>query len=115
MSRAVLRAQGGKEVEARVRWQERLRRFETAGVSVAQFCKEESVSMWSFYRWRGKLARAAGRQGAASPKKAKAMPFIELGALGAGAEQGAAPGLQGGAMELRIEPNGTIVLRLMRS
>ena len=37
------------------RWAERLRRFEHAEMTVAQFCVSEGVSQPSFYHWRKKL------------------------------------------------------------
>jgi len=117
MSEGVVKRQGVKAaegLEAGARWQDRLRRFEKAGVSVSEFCKAESVSMWSFYRWRGKLVGPARGQLGCSARTAKVNPFIELGALEGRGEQGVT-GQSGGSMELRIESNGTIVLRLMRS
>lgn len=37
-------------------WRERLRRFERAGLTVAEFCRREAVSVPSFYQWRRRLA-----------------------------------------------------------
>jgi hypothetical protein len=39
-------------------WVERLHRFAAAGLSTAQFCAAEGVSVASFYLWRRRLARA---------------------------------------------------------
>jgi transposase-like protein len=36
-------------------WQERLQRFERAGLSVRAFCDDEGVSQASFYHWRRRL------------------------------------------------------------
>ncbi|MCO8124731.1 hypothetical protein NHH03_23540 [Stieleria sp. TO1_6] len=36
-------------------WQERLRRFASSRMSVAQFCLSEGVSQPSYYKWRKKL------------------------------------------------------------
>jgi len=36
-------------------WRRRLRRFENAGTTVAQFCRQENCSVASFYQWRRKL------------------------------------------------------------
>lgn len=40
-------------------WQERLRRFDRSQMTVAQFCRSESVSQPSFYQWRKKLRQAS--------------------------------------------------------
>ena len=48
----------GTHAATRLVWQERLRRFREAGsVSVAEFCRQEQVSVPSFYGWRKKLAQ----------------------------------------------------------
>jgi transposase len=39
-------------------WAERLARFETAGLTTAQFCAAEGVSVASFYLWKRRLAPA---------------------------------------------------------
>lgn len=38
-------------------WNERLRRFEGGGLTVAEFCRNEQVSIPSFYQWRKKFRR----------------------------------------------------------
>ena len=43
------------ETKTAQRWAERLRRFEHAEMTVAQFCISEGVSQPSFYSWRKKL------------------------------------------------------------
>jgi hypothetical protein len=51
--------------EAAQRWEERLQRFESSQVTVAQFCSDEGVSQPSYYHWRRRLrgpARAKSRQ-----------------------------------------------------
>ena len=37
-------------------WQQRLRRFEKSGLTVAQFCARERVSVPTFWYWRRKCA-----------------------------------------------------------
>ena len=37
-------------------WQRRMTRFQKAGQSVAEFCRQEGVSAVSFYQWRKRLA-----------------------------------------------------------
>jgi hypothetical protein len=43
-------------------WGERLRRFEQAGLTVAEFCRQEGVSAPSFYQWRKRLANPSKGQ-----------------------------------------------------
>ncbi len=40
----------------RQKWVERIERFRSAGVTVAQFCVTEGVSVPAFYQWRRALA-----------------------------------------------------------
>ncbi len=40
----------------RQKWVERIERFRSAGVTVAQFCLAEGVSVPAFYQWRRTLA-----------------------------------------------------------
>jgi hypothetical protein len=42
-------------------WGERLRRYERAGQTVAEFCRHEGVSVPSFYQWRKQLAPLMGQ------------------------------------------------------
>lgn len=37
-------------------WRRRMERFQKAGQSVAEFCRQEGVSAPSFYQWRKRLA-----------------------------------------------------------
>ncbi len=39
----------------RRRWQQRLDRFRTSGLTVANFCEREGISTASFYAWRRRL------------------------------------------------------------
>ncbi len=48
-------------------WQQRLRRFEQSGLTIARFCARERVSVPTFGYWRRKCAG-----GAASPTAARA-------------------------------------------
>jgi hypothetical protein len=47
-------------------WAERLARFAAAGLSTAQFCAAEGVSVASFYLWKRRLAVTAPPAGPAS-------------------------------------------------
>lgn len=44
--------------QARQVWAERLTRFAAAGLTTAQFCASEGVSVASFYLWKRRLAPA---------------------------------------------------------
>jgi hypothetical protein len=48
-------------------WVERLARFSAAGLSPAQFCTQEGVSLPSFYAWKRRLATEAFDPAAAPP------------------------------------------------
>ncbi len=52
-------------------WRERLERFSSSGLGVAQFCAREHVSAASFHTWRKKLGHtgrhATNRRGAFHP------------------------------------------------
>ena len=49
----MFRASNSRKAEL---WRSRMRRFQTSGMSVTQFCRVEGVSMPSFYQWRKRLA-----------------------------------------------------------
>ena len=42
--------------QKRAEWRQRLRRFARSKLSVAEFCRQEKVSVPSFYHWRKRLA-----------------------------------------------------------
>jgi transposase-like protein len=48
-------------------WGERLGRYERAGQTVAEFCRQEGVSVPSFYQWRKRLAQPSSRSAARLP------------------------------------------------
>jgi len=41
--------------DAARRWADRLERFQSSGLTVAEFCQAEGVSQPSYYHWRRKL------------------------------------------------------------
>ena len=59
-------------------WVERLARFPDSGLTVAQFCAAEAISVPSFYAWRRRLAAErrtdAAPQGAAAERGARLLP-----------------------------------------
>jgi hypothetical protein len=60
-------------------WQERMRRFERSGLSVARFCRGEGVSAPTFYQWRRRLREA--RDQAAAPSSAGNVAEPEFAAV----------------------------------
>jgi putative transposase len=99
-------------------WRELLKRFEGAGKTVSEFCAREGVCVSSFYRWRSELRSHASRAGALAPARhtpaTKPMTveptgsFIDLGSLGRSAQSGV------GALELRLDLGGGVVLQIVR-
>ena len=48
-------------------WRSRLRRFKTSGLTVAEFCEVEEISVASFYQWRKRLAAEIADSGSSLP------------------------------------------------
>ena len=90
-------------------WQAVMRRFGASGLSVAAFCRRESLCTASFYRWRGLLS-----QSAEADLPGKSVPgFVDLGMLGqAPTPKAAAKPL--GRLELTLDLGGGLVLHLVR-
>lgn len=91
-------------------WREVMRRFDASATSVQAFCSREGLSAASFYRWRERLqaegaapARAPALS-APAPRKPAATGFVDLGSL---------LGV-GGALELKLDLGGGVVLSLSR-
>lgn len=101
--------------ERRRRWQLVVRRFERSGLSVAEFCKAESVSAWSLYDWRRKLG---GGSRVRQSGDAKDAGFVDVGAVRAPRVDeriAAAPSLEVPVgLELRIDLGGGLVLQIVR-
>lgn len=85
----------------REQWQALLARFESAGLRVAAFCANESISEASFYRWKGLLASSRAGQDIA-PEAG----FVDLGPMASVAREA--------RLELRLDLGGGIVLHLVR-
>ena len=45
-----------RRIEKRREWEARLARWQSAGSSVRQFCREEGVNEQSFYSWRRRMS-----------------------------------------------------------
>lgn len=64
------------------RWRERLTRWKSSGLTVAEFCWREGVSAPSFYQWRKRLRRSS-RSGSRS---AGAPVFVPVEVVGSSVE-----------------------------
>lgn len=86
-------------------WRSLLARFSDSGLSVSVFCRRETVSTASFYRWRRLLDRHDGGQQGRVVRSEPA--FVDLGTLREESGRGA-------AVELRLELGGGLTLHLVR-
>ncbi len=80
-------------------WQKILGRFKDSGLNVEAFCRAESISTASYYRWRQRLGENE-KQALATDQT----PFIELGPLGGNT-----------AWDIELELGDGLVLRLRRN
>lgn len=93
-------------------WCEVMRRFDTAGATVSEFCAREGLSESSFYRRRarmgsfGSVAAGPAQRTLAAPPAAAS--FIDLGSLGGARRDG------GNSLELRLDLGGGVVLQIVR-
>ena len=82
-------------------------RFAKSGLAVDAFCRRESISASSFYRWRSLIGGSSARDvviGSPSSTVGAAAEFVELGTLHA----------SHGPLELRLELGGGVWLHLVR-
>jgi hypothetical protein len=61
---------------ARQAWAERLERFAAAGLTTAQFCAAEGVSVASFYLWKRRLAPADSASAPATTSGSEPRPRL---------------------------------------
>ena len=85
-------------------WQALLNRFDARHDSVSAFCKRESISEASYYRWRGLLPAALHRHEPAASSGPSA--FLDLGHLPAS--------LPGSRFDLKLDLGGGLMLHLVR-
>ena len=85
-------------------WRALLARFVESGMGVEQFCRSESISSASFYRWR---TRIDGGVAVAKPAKIARAAFVDLGVIGSGPSPS--------RMDLKLDLGGGIILHLVRS
>jgi len=85
-----------------------LERFATSGSTVVAFCRRESVSPASFYRWRALVGdqRPQRAMTASIGQAPEPVGFVDLGALGERATSG--------RIDLRLDLGGGLSLHLVR-
>ena len=83
-------------------WRSIMARFESSGLTGTQFCRSESLSPSTFWRWRGRLADVGEPVSPSRPAGRAA--FVEL------ADGPASPSV----WEAELELGGGVVLRLRR-
>jgi len=64
--------------QRRAFWSERLDRFESADLTVAEFCRRESISAPSFYLWKKRLGQAFSNKPRSRRKSAAKAKFVPL-------------------------------------
>ena len=80
-------------------WRVLIERYASSGLGVQAFCRAESISAASFYRWRQRSFDAPGGREPSAPR------FFDLGALGGGERWELKLDLGGGRM-LRLRGGG---------
>jgi putative transposase len=89
-------------------WRGRVAKFTAAGLTVRAFCAQEGISIWSFNRWRSRLA--VGGQAQSSDKSNSPTPpgeFVDLGTLSGSRSQPQ-------RFELRLDLGAGVTLHLVR-
>ena len=71
----------GPDLAKREAWERRLVEFERRGVTVAEFCARERVSVASFHQWKRKLASSSMKDVAAANDGRRAEPEIASGGV----------------------------------
>jgi transposase-like protein len=56
-------------------WGERLRRYQRSALTVSEFCRQEGVSVPSFYQWRRRLAETSASSDA-RPQPSRRGPAV---------------------------------------
>jgi hypothetical protein len=75
---------GSRRKDRELHWREILGRQSASGLSVAAFCRQESVSAPSFYSWKRKLnqrdapSRKRGSRTANSPQETRAVHLVPV-------------------------------------
>lgn len=83
-------------------WERLIDRFKRSGLNLQAYCRQESIHVSSFYRWRSQLDKALSASTESSTAGERS-PFIELGALPSG-----------GCWEVELSLGDGLSLRLRR-
>ncbi len=97
--------QGKWTRRSREEWQALLNRFDARHDSVSAFCKRESISEASYYRWRGLLPTALHQHEPTASSGPSA--FLDLGHLPASQPSP--------RFDLKLDLGGGLMLHLVRS
>ncbi len=93
-------------------WKVLMKRFDSAAMSVQEFCAREGLSPGSFRLWRARLGSTSRQVSSAVSTSARPTslkpPFVDLGVIGASAPRDHT------ALDLHIELGGGISLHLVR-
>lgn len=92
-------------------WRGVLERFDSSGLTVQAFCRGESISTSTFYRWRARPGSAAVSGRAPLPAVRRgdaAVGFVDLGPL-------TPRGASTSRLDLKLDLGGGLVLHLVRS
>jgi hypothetical protein len=90
-------------------WRNHLARHAASGKSVANFCRDETISESNFYAWRSRLG--VDTANTASRLQKKPAPFIDLGIVKDSSKT--AP-VSHPNIEVRIDLGGGVLLTIMR-
>lgn len=90
---------------SRDEWRALLRRFGASELGVEAFCRRESISAASFYRWRSTLS--SERVGGAVVVQGDAPAFVDLGAVNSRSPRQ--------RLDLKLDLGDGVVLHLVRS
>lgn len=96
--------QGKWTRRSREEWQALLNRFDARHDSVSAFCKRESISEASYYRWRGLLPAVPNRHELVASSAPSA--FLDLGHL--------STRQPGPRFDLKLDLGGGLMLHLAR-
>lgn len=95
--------QGKWTRRSREAWQALLKRHDAQGGSVSAFCERESISVASYYRWRGLIGATSPLP---APTSSEPGAFLDLGHLPA-----SQPGPR---LDLKLDLGGGLMLHLVR-
>jgi transposase-like protein len=90
---------------SRHEWRTLLSKFDDSGLSVDAFCRRESISAASLYRWRNLLSDDGNGSEAMVSHRAPA--FVDLGALDTA-------GTRRAQIELKLDLGDGLILHLVR-